>query len=273
MNNNNWYRFFAARRLRELTRERMTAERVAAQLDLDFVLAQTTITPRDRVLEIGCGWGRHAVALAERDWTNVTSIDIAPEALEIANALASECRLPCTFRQQDFMQVVDRPFQAILSLYDRSCCGFPTEAEDQASLRHLARLLNPGGWLVFGINDWPFVLPTSAQWQFDTEHGSEFYAVIPDRAAMTCTDRVTLVRHDGRSERHELTRRHYYLPELRRLLDRAGLTFVSAWHRLADDRPYGDGSDGLFVFAQRPSTASQIGRENSMPLRALADVC
>jgi SAM-dependent methyltransferase len=251
MSNNDWYRFTAPRQVAGLTAERIAADTAAAEGDLDFVLARTGLGQRDRILEIGCGWGRHSLALARRGFGAVTSIDIAAEPLAVARALAAEHDLGCAFDQRDFMDVAGGRFAALLSLYDRSCCGFPSEAEDARSLRHLAGLLQPGGWLIFGINDWPFALPGPSQRWAETAAGLELSEVIPDRAAMTCTDRVTRLRPDGRRERYELTRRHYYLPELRRLLAEAGLELVSAWHRLAESRPYGDGGDGLFVIARR----------------------
>ncbi len=266
MSNNDWYRFYAPRRVAGLTREQLAAEQAAAEHDLDFVLAQTGLAPHDRVLEIGCGWGRHTLALARRGFTAVTSVDIAPEPLAIARALASEAGVRCDIRQQDFMTVEDGPYRAILSLYDRSCCGFPTEAEDLASLRRLAELLAPGGWLLFGINDWPFNLPLASQRWEETTAGIELVEVIPNRVAMTCTDRVTLVSHEGARQSYALTRRHYYLPEIRRLLHHAGLVIESAFHRLDAGQPYGDGGDGLFVVARRPAvSAGQERAGNTLP--------
>jgi len=250
MSNNDWYRYYAPRRLAELTAERIAAERAAAEHDLDWLLARTKLQADDRILEIGCGWGRHALALAARGFEHVTSIDIAPEPLAVARALAAEHGLRCSFRQQDFLTVTDGPYHAIVSFYDRSCCGFPTEHEDERSLRHLARLLRPGASLLFGINDWPFALPEPSQRWAETEAGVELIEVVSDRVAMTCTDRVTLVRYDGRRERYELTRRHYYVPELRRLLDATDFTIIDVVHRLRDGHRYGDGSDGLFVLAR-----------------------
>ncbi|HEU4329062.1 MAG TPA: class I SAM-dependent methyltransferase [Roseiflexaceae bacterium] len=250
MSNNDWYRFYAPRRL-DLTSARLAADCAAAEADLHALLARTALEPGDRLLEIGCGWGRHALALARRGFGRVRSIEIAPEPLAVARALAAEQGLACDLRQQDFAAVCDGPYDAVLSLYDRSVCGFPSEAEDACSLRHLAGLLRPGGWLVFGINDWPFALPEPRRDWCESADGVELLEVLVDRAAMTCTDRVTLLRPDGRRERYQLTRRHYTLPELRRLLADAGLTLEAASHRLAEDRPYGDGGDGLFVFARR----------------------
>lgn len=258
MTNNDWYRYYAPRRQAALTPEQIDADRAAAERDIDAVLARTGLDAHAMILEIGCGWGRHALALARRGFGGVISIDIAPEPLALARALAGEHGLSCRFSQRDFMDETGGFYHAILSLYDRSCCGFPTEEQDQISLRHLARLLRPGGWLVFGINDWPFNLPAAEQRRHETDDGVELVEVLPDRAAMTCTDRVTLLRPNDRRERYELTRRHYYLPEIRRLLAQAGLELSIALHRLGDERPYGDGSDGLFIFARRLDASSSL---------------
>ena len=251
MSNNDWYRYYAPRRVAAMTAERIAVDRAAAERDLDAVLARTRLSPSERILEIGCGWGRHSVTLAGRGHGSVVSIDIAPEPLRLARSLARQAGLRCDFRQQDLVHVDDGPYGAVLSLYDRSLCGFPSEAEDLESLRHVAGLIRPAGWLVFGIDDWPVALPEASQHWQDTSEGRELVEVIPDRAAMTCTHRVTLVRADSRRETHALTRRHYSLPELWRLLTDSGFTPLTAHHRLAEERPYGDGRDGLFIYARR----------------------
>jgi SAM-dependent methyltransferase len=251
MSNNDWYRYYAPRRLPHQDAPTIVADRAAAEQDIEALLARTGLRSDMRILEIGCGWGRHALALAKSGLTHVRSIDIAPEPLQLAHTLARQDGLRCTFQQQDFMTVSDGPYDALISLYDRSVCGFPTEAEDRCSLHHLSGLLQPGGWLVFGINDWPFHLPEACRDWRETDDGIELIEVVPDRAAMTCTDCVTLVRPGGQREYYELTRRHYYLPELQRMLSDAGLSLHAAFHRLIGERPYGDGGNGLFIFARK----------------------
>ncbi len=250
MTNTDWYRYYAPRRLADLTSERIAADCAAAEADIDALLARIALAPDDRILEVGCGWGRHSLALARRGFSRVCSIDIAPEPLTIARALADERGLRCDLRQQDFLEVHDGPYAAILSLYDRSVCGFPSEEADAASLRQLASLLDPGGRLVFGINDWPLHLPEPRRDWRETPDGVELLEVLVDRVAMTCTDHTTLIRPDGRRQEYTLTRRHYFLPELRRLLADAGFALETASHRLAG-RPYGTGENGLFLFARK----------------------
>ena len=251
MDNNDWYRYYAPRRIAALTEQRMADDRKRAERDLDAVLARTGLQTPDRILEIGCGWGRHSLALAGRGFASVVSIDIAPDALERARELARAGELRGNFRLQDFRLVADGPFSAVLSLYDRSVCGLPTEEEDASSLRHVARLLQPGGWLVFGIDDWPRDLPApSSRWE-DTSEGRELIETVPDRSTMTTTHRVTLMRPDGRGATYTLTRRHYSLVELTQLLARAGFTLTAAFRRLADEKPYGGAGEGLFVYARQ----------------------
>ena len=189
--NQDWYRFYAPRRLASLTTRQILEGRARAEGDLDAVLARTGLSRGDRILEIGCGWGRHSLALARRGFGRVVSVDIAAEPVALARALARQGGLVCDIRQQDFDAVHDGPYAAVLSLYDRSVCGFPTGDDDARSLRHLAGLLEPGGWLVFGIDDWPADLPAASEHWRETDEGIERVEVIPDPVARTCTHRVT----------------------------------------------------------------------------------
>jgi 2-polyprenyl-3-methyl-5-hydroxy-6-metoxy-1,4-benzoquinol methylase len=87
----------------------------AAEQDIAALLARTQLRPDARILEIGCGWGRHAFALAQRGFAHVTSIDIALEPLALARALAREDGLRCDFQQQDFMAAHNGPYDAVAS--------------------------------------------------------------------------------------------------------------------------------------------------------------
>ncbi|MDP9372142.1 MAG: class I SAM-dependent methyltransferase, partial [Chloroflexota bacterium] len=218
---------------------------------IDFIVEQLALTPGDRLLEIGCGWGRHTLALHERGFRNLTSVDIAPVMLSIARERAATSGRAVDFRGCDFRELGEEPpFDAILSPYDRSCVGFPTEEEDRLSLALLHRLLRPGGQLLFGTGDWPVALPAPRRdWR---EWGGvvELLETVPDAAAMTCTDRTTVL-HPGGRRVYTLTRRHYGLPEVRRLLGEAGFALAGAWHALDPGRPYGREQEGFFVLARR----------------------
>ncbi len=248
--NNAWYLHHTARLAHGLTPEAMAAGIGVAARDIDFALAHLPLTPQSRILEIGCGWGRHTLVLHERGFRNLVAVDISPSMLAVARRRAAEAGREVDLRHLDFAAVADPPYDAVLSLYDRSCLGFPTEEGDRRSLATIRRLLRPGGYFLFGTGDWPVALPQPRRdWR---EWGGvvELLETIPDAAEMTCTDRTTvLLPHERRV--YALTRRHYTLPEVRRLLGDAGFAFGGAWHALDARRPYGHEAEGLFVLARR----------------------
>ncbi len=258
MDNNAWYQYYVPRRLAAMSPAQFAADRAAAERDVAAVLARCALQPSDRVLEIGCGWGRHRLALAQCGLRHVVSIDIDRESLAYAAHLTRAVASVGSLRCQDFREVADGPFQAVLSLYDRSVCGLPSEAEDWHSLRHLAGLLQPGGWLVFGINDWPLHVPAASLRWHATADGLERIAVLPNPAAMTCTDQLTVLRPAVRPCRYTLTRRHYHLAELQHMLWATGFIPRIAQHRLTG-QPYGTGMDGLFIYAQKVHADNHCG--------------
>jgi SAM-dependent methyltransferase len=250
--NNAWYRMLSALRALELTPNAIAEGERLAEADLDFVERALPLTPDSRILEIGCGWGRHTLHLARRGYRRVVSLDIAPAMLAIARRRADAAGLTPTIVEADYIDLApDAPFDAVLSLYDRSLLGWPTETEDRASLAHLARLIRPGGALLFGIRDWPVDLPRPSRDWRETPLGLLLEETLPDAAAMTCARRSVLIHPDGRREEQTLTRRHYSLPEVRRLLDEAGFAMLAAYHAFDEQRPYGREEQGLVVLARR----------------------
>ena len=112
--------------------------------DIDFIIATLGLHPDDRLLAIGCGWGRHTRVLRERCFARPTSVDIAPAML--AEARAHTAGLDADLRECDFRAPADDGlFDALLSLYDRSCVDFPTVAANSRQPRDAARDA-PAGW-------------------------------------------------------------------------------------------------------------------------------
>lgn len=110
----------------------------------------------DRVLDVGCGPGRHSLALAERG-IDVVGIDISERFVELASEAAQ--RLPDSAGQAEFGVVdareleFDHEFDAVISL----CQGafglaggadaideLPARELDEAILAGMARALKPG---------------------------------------------------------------------------------------------------------------------------------
>lgn len=86
-----------------------------------LVLVPADMAGADRVLDLGCGTGTHAM-LIKRDHpeTHVDGVDDDPEALQLANARAAKQSVPIAFRRGNALQLPfeDEAFDHIFIIVD-----------------------------------------------------------------------------------------------------------------------------------------------------------
>ena len=110
----------------------------------DEVINFINTHPAGKAIDLGCGMGTHALALAERGW-DVTGVDFAALAIRIARARAARQGLAVNFVHGD----VTQPGR-IHGYYDFALdigCLFSLKSDERASYAgQLSRLLRPGAW-------------------------------------------------------------------------------------------------------------------------------
>jgi len=103
-----------------------------------------------RAIDIGCGSGTNVITLARAGW-QVTGVDFAPRAIQIARRKVKNAGVPARLLVQDAtrLQGVNGPFELALDL---GCFhGIPQDRQSKY-LDQLARLLASGGfWLMYGF--------------------------------------------------------------------------------------------------------------------------
>ena len=88
-----------------LSHPALTGERTGAEVD--FAVTKLALRPGARVLDVGCGFGRHAIELARRGF-EVVGIDPAAAMLDRARELATGAGVNVDFLQipaEDFVPV------------------------------------------------------------------------------------------------------------------------------------------------------------------------
>jgi len=113
--------------------------------------------PPARILDVGCGQGRHALALARRGY-KVVGVDRSRFLLETARrrarAESPQAAANLEFIEGD-MRSLDEclagrsPFNGILCWY--ATFGYFSDADNDAVLRDFRRLLRPGGRLLLDV--------------------------------------------------------------------------------------------------------------------------
>ncbi|MFQ5346110.1 MAG: nitroreductase family protein [Mariprofundus sp.] len=132
-------------RYQETSMERLPWFHAGLDADFEQALAQFQITA-GKVLDIGCGPGTQAIALAKRGFS-VTASDVSRTAVESSRLLAEAENLSIEFHVDDVLDSkLAGSFDVILDRGIFHC--FDQQTDQQAYLTTLRRLLKSGGLLL-----------------------------------------------------------------------------------------------------------------------------
>jgi ubiquinone/menaquinone biosynthesis C-methylase UbiE len=200
------------------------------RLEVDGLYALLHLSPSSRVIDIACGHGRHAIALAERG-PHIIGLDFAAALLERARDLATEVGAPVPWIRGDMRQL---PFQsgcADAAILIDAFGFFETAGEHDAVLREVARALTKGGRLALKVvNGGP--IPKTFRERDREERDGTVISIARtlsfDPPRMTERISVSGSRGDGEYERRQ---RLYRVEELRAALEHAGFLVVDVFAR------------------------------------------
>ena len=122
------------------------------------VIAFLDRTPPGKALELGCGTGTNAVAMAQRGW-QVTAVDFSARAIQHARRKARQARARIHFLRRDASRLDDMtgPFDFAL---DIGCFHSLKPAARSRYVSALTRLLRPQGvYMLYAflhpVEGWP----------------------------------------------------------------------------------------------------------------------
>ncbi|MBI5254898.1 MAG: class I SAM-dependent methyltransferase [Burkholderiales bacterium] len=209
-----------------------------------FIEQALSLAPGSRVLDLGCGHGRHANELARRGH-RVVGIDLVEGFVARARAEAERERLPAEFVCGDMRAFQAAPeFDAAVCLFD--AFGFHTDEEHARILANALAALRPGGQLLLDVRNREHMLRCPPVALVELDNGDMMIDRFHfDLEAGRMLDRRSYVRSTAQGlTRRDITFsvRLYAATELRALLQAAG------WRV---QRSYG-GFDGVAASAALP---------------------
>jgi 2-polyprenyl-3-methyl-5-hydroxy-6-metoxy-1,4-benzoquinol methylase len=189
---------------------------MGTEQEVAFLVGTLGLGPGTRVLDVGCGPGRHSLALARRG-VPVEGIDLSPDFVRLAREAATKEGLPAVFRELDVRDLdAAGEYDAVVCLCQGGFGLLGGDAEEDV-LRRIARAARPGGAVALTA----FSLAFALRW---FEEGEEL-----DPRTGVLHERATIRDRDGAEREFDLWTTCFTVRELALLARDAGLV-VDAVH-------------------------------------------
>jgi SAM-dependent methyltransferase len=121
-----------------------------AERQVAFLVQALHLAPPLKILDLACGFGRHANRLAALGY-EVAGIDRSPGFLDIARQEAQARGVSVDYRLGDMRRIdAGASFDRVLLLF--TAFGYFSDEENLSVLKNVARALKPGGLFAFDIN-------------------------------------------------------------------------------------------------------------------------
>lgn len=218
--------------------------------EIDFLVEVLDLRPGSRVLDVGCGPGRHALELARRG-IDVHGVDISAPFVRIAReAAASEGLTNVTFDRHDARELISLDageFDAAICLCQGAFGLMRSPAEDHRVLAGVAALVRVGGRLALSAFNAYFSVAYHEGATFDADLG-----VSHER---------TIVKSPAGVDREVDLWTGCFTPrELRLLADRTGWDVDQIWSvdpgAYRREVPTTESSEFLVLATRRPAPIS-----------------
>jgi SAM-dependent methyltransferase len=219
--------------------------------EVEFITDALRLTPGQEVLDVACGYGRHAIELVQRGIA-VTGLDLSLPLLIRAADESQRRSLSVNFVHADMREMAfERQFDGAYSML--TSFGYFDEETNLRVAERIGRALKPGARLLLDIVNRDYVvsdLPVRVWWE------GTGCVVLEEVDFNFHTSRIlthrSIVFEDGRQIEQEISVRAYSLHEIGRLLRQAGFRVIDVSGGLAlRGQFFGSSSRSLLVLAEK----------------------
>jgi 2-polyprenyl-3-methyl-5-hydroxy-6-metoxy-1,4-benzoquinol methylase len=182
--------------------------------ECDFIEKEINYNRETRILDLGCGTGRHSIELTKRGY-NVTGVDLSESQLERAREKAKEQDLNIDFRKHDARNLpFSKEFDLVIMLCEGGFSLMETDEMNYEILRNAAKALKNNGKFIFTNLNGLFPLFHSVK-EFHEATKNEGGATYDKHSfdLMTFRDHnITTFEDDSGNKKELASNERYYIP-------------------------------------------------------------
>lgn len=221
--------------------------------EVDFIREALSPPADGEILDVGCGYGRHALELAQQG-LQLTGLDLSLPMLIRAADHAQRRGLTVNFVHADMREMTyNGQFDAAYCML--SSFGYFDEETNLRVATAICRALKPGGRFLLDIINRDYIIgdvPSRVWWEGDG------CVVLEEVDFNYHTSRVLIRRSvvfgNGRQSEQEISLRAYSLHEVGKLLRQAGLRVLDVSGGIATkSKFYGAASRNILALCERPT--------------------
>jgi SAM-dependent methyltransferase len=219
--------------------------------EVEFISDALRVAPGAEILDIACGYGRHAIELVQRGY-NVTGLDLSLPLLIRAADEAQRRSLAVNFVHADMREMAfEKQFDGAYSML--TSFGYFDEDTNLRVAERIGRALKPGARFLLDVVNRDYVvsdLPVRVWWE------GTGCVVLEEVDFNFHTSRIvthrSIVFEDGRQLEQEISVRAYSLHEIGRLLRQAGFRVMDVSGALnTRGQFFGNVSRSLLIVAEK----------------------
>jgi ubiquinone/menaquinone biosynthesis C-methylase UbiE len=177
--------------------------------EVNWMIKEHLTDPGMKILDVGCGTGRHAINLAAKGYIHITGIDLSPGMISAAQKAAKKNRANIDFRICDARELpFNSEFDAALCLCEGAFGLLENDAENYKILKAIHKALKKNG--VFLLT----TLNLFRDGEFDP---------------MTCRSYIEMeiTGKGGKKKILKCSDRSYTFPELKWVLEQTGFRVLA----------------------------------------------
>ncbi len=194
--------------------------------EVDFIEKEIHYDRSKKILDVGCGTGRHTIELTERGY-RVTGVDLSESMLDRARKKAAEKQLDIPFMQRDARSLgINQEYDAVIMLCEGAFPLMETDEMNYRILLEVYRALASNGQLIMTTLNALYPLTHGKRNEtnkmiVDTGEHSQFHLATFREQSL-----IRVIDNDGAALQVQSSERYYTPAEMRWLLHSAGFRTV-----------------------------------------------
>jgi SAM-dependent methyltransferase len=208
--------------------------------DVHFAIVALNLQEGDTVVNLNCGWGRHAIGL-----------DASADMLQLARETSQQAGIIVRWVHGDLNDLdLIEPVDAVVQFRDNLLDWADGPAEALHLLDQLNAVLKSDGRILFGTPGWRAEPPSEEQSLASTPDGQEIYRTFFDQESRRAAFQTVVIGRDG--TQREYWRRNWSptAEQMAALLFQAGFDVEGQFNDF-DYLPYDPDLPGLVWLAQK----------------------